>query len=288
VCDSVLPAQSGSILQASPYLFLFPGAGGYDPKLIEVGTACQEAVRAVQITYPAWRTLLDVQDFDFETLVADAVAQIAQHCPAREILLVGHSFGGLVAFAVAARLRDAGHQVRFLGLFDIEAQPGLDRTPGAPRAPKPHWKRLVGFMSALRRGEGQSTAAFAVAWQLKRPRWDPLLRLYARIPRRYLKGKFTVYLDRDLLSQHMDPLLRQWVAGYDTLRPLPIPVYLFRTGQHSANIPHHLGWASCCPDLTVISVAGNHLSMLGRSNLPIVCAAFQKAVFQVLGRTVPQ
>ena len=260
MCDSVLPAQSSSILQASPYLFLFPGAGGYDPKLIEVGIACQEAVKAVQITYPAWRTLLDVQDFDFETMVADAVAQIAQHCPAREILLVGHSFGGLVAFAVAARLRDAGHQVRFLGLFDIEAQPGLDRTPGAPRAPKPHWKRLVGFMSALRRGEGQSTAAFAVAWQLKRPRWN----------------------------RHIDPLLRQWVAGYGALQPLPVPVYLFRTGQHSANIPHHLGWASCCPDLTVVPVPGNHLSMLGRSNLPIVCAAFQKAVFQVLGRPAPQ
>ena len=286
--DNVCPAQSGSTLPASLYLFLFPGSGGYDPKLIEVGTACQEVVRTVQITYPAWRTLLDIRNFDFEMLVTDAVAQITQHRPAREILLAGHSFGGLVAFAVATRLRDAGHRVCFLGLFDIHAQPGLDRAPGALRAPKPHWKKLVGFMAALRRGEGQSTAAFVIAWQLKRPSWEPLLRFYARIPRRWLKGKFTVYLDRDLLSQHMDPLLRQWVARYHTLRPLPVPAYLFRTGQHSAKVPYHLGWDHCCPNLTVVSVPGTHLSMLKRPNLSVLCAAFQKAVFQVLECTVPQ
>lgn len=285
VSDSIHPAQSSPISPAPLYLFLFPGMGGYDPKLVEVGMACQDAVKTVQIAYPTWRTLLDLQDFDFETLVTDTVAQIMQHNPTREILLVGHSFGGLVAFAVTTRLRDAGHTVCFLGLFDIEAQPGLDVAPGALRAPKTNWKKLTGFMAAVLRGEGQSKLAYATAWRLMRPRWKPLLHLYARVPPRWLKGKFTVYLDRDLRSQHMDPLIRQWVARFDALRPVPVPVYLFRTAQHSAEVPHHLGWSHCCPNLTVVPVPGTHLGMLGRSNLPVLCAAFQKAVFQVLRST---
>lgn len=288
VCDSVRSAQGNPVLPAPLYLFLFPGMGGYDPKLLEVGMACQDAVRTVQIAYPAWHTLLDIQDFDFETLVTDAVAQITQHRPTCEILLAGHSFGGLIAFAAATRLRDAGHIVCFLGLFDSKAQPTLDAAPGVSRAPKTNWRKLAGFMVAMRQGQGQSKLAYATAWRLMRPRWKPLLRFYARVPRRWLRGEFMVYLDRDLLSQHMDPLMRQWVARFDTLRPLSVPVHLFRTDQHGANVPYHLGWDHCCPNLTVVSVPGTHLGMFGRSNLPVLCAAFQKAVFQVLGHTVPR
>lgn len=259
--------------------------GGYDPNLIEVGNACQEAVRTAQISYPSWRALHDAQDFDFEALVSDAVMQITGRGPAGAILLAGYSFGGTVAFAAATRLRDTGHAVCFLGLLDIEAQPGLDNAPGALRAPMTSWQELAGFMAALRRGEGKSRLAYAVARRLKSPRWKPLLHLYARIPKHWLPGEFTVFLDRDLLSQHMEPLLRQWAAQRDTLRPLPVPVYLFRTGQHSANAPRHLGWDHCCPDLTVVPVSGTHLGMLRPSNLPALRAAFRTAVFQVLGRS---
>jgi thioesterase domain-containing protein len=261
--------------------------GGYDPKLVEVGIACQDAVKTVEIAYPTWQALNKTRDFDFETLVTDAVGQITKYCPACEILLAGYSFGGIVAFATATRLRDAGYAVRFLGLLDVEAQPGLDAAPGALRAPKTRWQKFAGFMVAMRRGDAKSKLAYVTARRLKSPRWKPLLRFYARIPRRWLIGKFRVYLERDLLSEHMEPLLRQWVARRGTLRPLPVPVYLFRTDQHSANALRHLGWDCHCPDLTVVPMSGTHLGMLERSNLPALCTAFQKAVFQVLGRAAP-
>ena len=283
--DDVCPVQSSPTLPAPLHLFLFPGSGGYDPKLIKVGNACQEAANAIQITYRDWRFLRDARDFDFEALVTDAVEQIRQHRPARDIMLTGHSFGGLVAFAVATRLRDAGHTIRFLGLLDITAQPGLDVAPGALRAPKTKWQQLLGFLAALRQGEAQSKLAYATARVLMRPPWNALLNLYARVPRRWLKGKFATYLDRDLRSQYMEPLRDQWVAHFKALQPLPVPIYLFRTSQHGANVPNHLGWDRCCPDLTVVSVPGKHLSMFARSNLPVLCAAFQKAVHQVFGRT---
>lgn len=286
VCNSVHPAQCSPLAAPLPTLFLFPGMGGYDPNLIEVGIACQDVVNPVQIAYPPWRALHKKLDFDFEALVRGVLAQIVCHCPDGPILLAGYSFGGIVAFAAATRLRQAGFTVSFLGLLDIEAQPGIDTAPGDLRAPMTQRQELAGFLHALRRGDGMSKLAYVMARRLKSPRWSPLLSLYARIPQRWLSGAFTVYLDRDLLSQHMEPLLRQWAARRDALPPLAVPVFLFRTAQHSADAPRHLGWDHCCPDLTVVSVAGSHLGMLWPSNLPVLCAAFRKTVFQAFGRTV--
>ncbi len=269
-------------------LFLFPGMGGYDPKLREIGIACQDAVTTVEIAYPAWRVLHEVNELDLETLVSDAVGQITRHCPACAILLAGYSFGGILAFAAAARLRTAGYTVLFLGLLDIEAQPGCDARPGALRAPKTRWQHLAGFIGAIPQGDAVSKLAYVTVRHLKSPRWKPLLHLYARTPRRWLPGKFRIYLERDLLSWHMEPLLRQWVARRGAVRPLPVRTYLFRTEQHSENTAYHLGWDCYCPDLTVVSIPGSHLSMLGPSNRPILCAAFRNAVFQVLGRPEPE
>ena len=269
-------------------LFLFPGMGGYDPKLVEVGIACEGAVTSVEIVYPAWRVLHEVNEFDFDTLVSDVVGQITRYCPACPILLAGYSFGGIVAFAAATRLRAAGYTVRFLGLLDIEAQPGRDAELGALHAPKTWWQQIVGFTAAIRQGDAKSKLAYVTARHLKSPRWGLLLRLYIRILRRWLTGTFRIYLERDLLSEHMEPLLRQWVARRGAVRPLPIPAYLFRTEQHSGNAAHHLGWDYCCPDLTVVSIPGSHLGMLGSSNRPLLCTAFRNAVFQVLGRPAPE
>ncbi len=284
--DSIRPAQRGPTAPQPLPLFLFPGMGGYDPHLVEVGTACQGVVTTVQIAYPGWRVVRDLRDFDFEMLVADAVGQVTRRCPACAVLLAGYSFGGIVAFAAAARLRDAGYAVRFLGLLDIEAQPGIDTAPGALRAPKTRGQQFGGFLAAVRGGDAESKLAYVTARRLKSPRWRLLLRLYARMPRRWLAGRFRTYLERDLLSEHMEPLLRQWVSLRAGMPPLPVPAYLFRTDQHSMGAPHDLGWNDHCLDLTVVPIPGSHLGMLGPAR-PVLCAAFRDAVFQALGRDAP-
>lgn len=262
--------------------------GGYDPKLVEVGLACGGVVTSVEIVYPAWRVLHELDEFDFNTLVSDAVGQITRYCAACAILLAGYSFGGIVAFAAATRLRDAGYTVRFLGLLDIEAQPGRGAEPGGLHAPRTRWQKIVGFTNAVRHGDAKSKLAYVTARHLKSPRWRMLLRIYVRFLRRWLTGKFRIYLERDLLSEHMEPLLRQWVARRGAVRPLPVPAYLFRTEQHSGNAAHHLGWGDYCLDLTVVSIPGSHLGMFGSSNRPILCAAFRNAVFQTLERPLPE
>ena len=256
--------------------------GGYDPKLIEIGIACREAVHPIKISYPPWRAQLGNPAFDFDALVSDVTAQVLSHASSDAILLAGYSFGGIVAFGVAARLWKAGRPVRFLGLLDTEVQPGVDFATGVPYPPMTRRREFTGFAAALRRGDASGKLAFVVARELSKPRWKRVLRVLARIPPERLRGDFMTFLDRDLLSWHIQPMLRQWAVLRKTLPPLVVPTFLFRTDHHHAQAPRHLGWERYCPDLTILTVPGTHNGMLEASNLATVCAVFDKTISYAL------
>jgi len=272
---SLLSHQSSSASSGVPHLFLFPGMGGYDPDLIQLGIACEEWVQATQLAFPHWTAVVRRPQFDFEVLLGDILRQINSHCPAGPVLLAGYSFGGIVAFAVAHRLGKAGRSVRFLGLLDIEAEPGVGI--GARRRRMTPRQELAGFIAALRRGEGLSKLAYAASRILKEPQARPLTRLIAGLPRRLWSGKFASYLDRDLLFWHLVPLLREWATIGPTLPPLDAQTCLFRTEQHDSDAPWHLGWDRLCPNLRVVAVPGKHSTLLGQS-LAAVREAFAEAV----------
>jgi len=269
-----------------PCLSLFQGMGNDDPELVELGVACKKWVQTVQISYPPWRVLLHSSDFSFEALVSDIMMQIAMRSPTGPILLAGYSWGGNIAFVVAAHLQKTGRAVRFLGLLDSEARPGIDYATDAPRPLKTHWQQFMRFTAAVRRGNSVEKLTYKTAEQLIRPRFKPLLKFYARVPRNWLLGNFAIHLERDLQSFHFRPLQHQWAILRKVLPPLQAPVFLFRTAkheQHATNSPHHLEWGHCCLNLTVLSTPGAHHGehgMLGPSNLPILCAAFKKVVLQ--------
>lgn len=268
-----------------PFLFLFPGMGGYDPELIKVGVACEQTVRPVMISYPPWRTQLRNPAFDFDALITNVVAQITGHSAPGPILLAGYSFGGNVAFAAAARLQAAGYVVRFFGLLDADFQPGVDPATGMPYPAMTRLRQLAGFIAAIRNGNAQDKLAFVLARELGKPWWNPALRLFARFPQNWLRGKFVTFIDRDLLSGRIQAMMPQWISLGETLPPLLAPAFLFRTNHHHANAPRHLGWERCCPTLTVISVPGTHNDMLAPSNLPAVCAIFTTMVLRALEPT---
>jgi len=280
--NDIHSGRSGSTQPEPPCLFLLPGMGGYDPDLIKIGIACKQMVCPVQISYPPWRTQLRDPAFDLDALVSDVVAQIMVHSPKNPILLAGYSFGGIVAFMVATRLRNAGYPVHFLGLLDTEVQPGVDFETGMPYPPMTRRRELTGFMAALWRGDATGKLAFVTARALSGPRCKQALRLFAHVPREWLRGDFATFLDRDLLSWHIQPMLRQWAALRETLPPLPVPTFLFRTDHHNAAAPRHLGWKYYCPKLTILPVPGTHNGILGPANLPMVGATFAEAVSRVV------
>ena len=259
---------------------MFPGMGGFDPTLAKVAADC--GVPTVTIRYPHWTVLSDDAGYDFDALVRSATDQIAARLPAGAILLAGYSFGGIVAGAVAARLRDAGIPVRFLGLLDSEIQPDIDNRRGATQRRRGiRRQEFLGFLSAMRQGDGIGRIAYFVSRAIKEPRWRPVLDLYGRLPRRLLPRNFSRLLDRDLLFWHFIPLLRQWERIFDDLAPLPVQTFLFRTSQHDASAPDHLGWGRLCPDLTIVAMPGTHHELIVRT-LPAMRAAFTQAVSEVL------
>lgn len=265
-----------------PSLFLFPGMGGLDPGLAELGPAC--GIPTVMIHYPHWSVLSRDHGYDFATLVRQAEEQIRATVPGGAILLAGYSFGGIVAAGVAARLRDAGIDVRLLGLLDTEIRPDIDNKSGSTLRRLTRAQEFAGFLRALREGDGIGRLAYFVSRRIKDPSWKPVLDFYGATARRWLPRKFTTLLDRDLLFWHFVPLLREWDAMCGSLAPVPAPTVLFRTAQHDPAAPEHLGWEPLCPALTVVPVPGTHHDLLARS-LPSTRVAFAKVVARILANS---
>jgi pristinamycin I synthase 3 and 4 len=67
-----------------------------------------------------------------EEMVEDYAARITATCPAGPYNLVGWSFGGSVAHAVAARLQRDGHEVGVLAVLDATAYSDAGPAPGEP------------------------------------------------------------------------------------------------------------------------------------------------------------
>jgi thioesterase domain-containing protein len=277
-------AHSHSGTTEVPPLFLLPGIGGYNPPLARLGTHCAGVARTVHISYPAWTTIAGEPSFDFHSLIADVVRQVKSQSPAGPVLLAGYSFGGVVAFAVAATLARIGYSVRFLGLLDSDARPAVPNAVPLPRLARPRriCRALSNRMTAIQRGTAAEMAAGLLATRLISPPHKRVLRFMARIPRIWLPIKFGVYLSHELVINLYQPLLHHWTALADTLSPLEASAVLFRTDDHSAAAPPDLGWKRLCPKLSIVSVPGSHLDMLQMPNLAALSAAFIRAIAEAV------
>jgi acetoacetyl-CoA synthetase len=98
-------------------LFLFADAWGqlnlYGGLVQQLAT--QRPVLGLQVPLLA----ADGHHRDVPDLAAEAVARLREVQPEGPYSLVGYSFGGLLAYATATALREAGHAVGFLGLSDV-------------------------------------------------------------------------------------------------------------------------------------------------------------------------
>jgi thioesterase domain-containing protein len=79
---------------------------------------------------------------DLDELVTDYLSTVLETRPSGPYRLLGWSFGGVVAQALAARLQDLGHEVDFLGL--------LDAYPGGGGETEPVEPALRGALGAMR------------------------------------------------------------------------------------------------------------------------------------------
>nr|CCO25540.1 non-ribosomal peptide synthase-like protein [uncultured bacterium] len=71
----------------------------------------------------------------FDALVAESVARIRRHQPQGPYALAGHSYGGVLAAHIAARLEATGAQVQFLGVLDTVPMPAGEVPVAAAQDP---------------------------------------------------------------------------------------------------------------------------------------------------------
>jgi acyl transferase domain-containing protein len=196
------------------------------------------------------------------------VGEIAEHCveviraaqPQGAFRLVGHSFGGIVAFEVAQQLIAQGAEVSLLGLFDtIE-----------PQYWKSVWKSL-GFRARVE----LICSEFLDSWR-EGDTWRPLRSRVrsklARIP--FIKSSPALPHVADNLPKSLSQVNRQAAENYQP-RPYPGAIHLFRATSRDAweGDDEYLGWGQYVrAGIEVHHVASTHANILGERTATILAA----------------
>jgi oxalate---CoA ligase len=230
------PGRAGTRL-----IFLMPPAGGDSLKLVRFRTALKNKIRFVVIEYPSWRELAN-RGVGFDTLVDSAVAQIRGQTGENETcLLLGYSFGGLVAMETARRLADRGRQVGLVGLIDTRAAYAAIAQPKG-------WRLLIAGLASI-----NAFRSLKVIGQLAT----------------LLPSKWAIDVEFALNERLRATAWRSWRQ-----KPLGIPVTMYKSEETSPDD----GWSAQCNQLEVVPIGGAHDSILEPPYLHSLCKRILETV----------
>ena len=252
---------------ALPMVFLVPGKWGDTPLLARFRMACAKSIRVVPMSYP---DLGRLARGDFEDIVGHLLAQIELFAPERPVLLAGYSLGGDFAYAVADRLTKRGRKVSALLVLDTDGEVyGPEPPPqrrGLARRVSTLW-RLVGHRDWAMIAE-TILAPSVVTGPVGRHalRFLLMFRFRADGPFMFRLGW---YLRATLVQFHR----QAWIRLASPTR-LSVPVVLFRSEEGGID----LGWHARTERLSIVPVAGDHVSMLDGGNSAVLVAEFSRAV----------
>ena len=231
-------------------VFLLPGIFGDEPRLADFRAALAGRVAFELLDYPDIdRPSSEIRDFD--GILTRTVQRIRSLQPSGQVHIAGYSFGGLVGFAAACRLRAEGHPVGLLALLDSRA-PSLkvpnsfrltrnrDAAPGAWGVGTDAASRVliaVGLSEAVRAAIGPAGRVFGAEAA------NGLRRLFLQNLRgRALRGLSLGRLDGPLL--------------------------LFRAKEQPfPDLPADLGWSAHCAAVRSVTLNGDHNSMFQLNHL---------------------
>jgi arthrofactin-type cyclic lipopeptide synthetase C len=190
--------------------------------------------------------------------------------PSGPYRLGGHSFGGLLAYEVAAQLLGRNEEVEFLALIDTSYTNASEQ-----EIPGPELARQMRRLCARYAKEGWSEATLEEL--VSRP---DLTDLGAAIEAGYEAGLFAERFPAErasLLQQRMwfYPLA---IQAYTPPR-LSIPIHYFQAMDRSGPELSD-GWRRFLPDasIRVIPVPGNHTSMMEPDQIPVLGRALSREI----------
>ncbi|MEZ5303394.1 MAG: amino acid adenylation domain-containing protein [Verrucomicrobiales bacterium] len=204
-----------------------------------------------------------------EETAARYVEELLRFRPRGPFLLGGYSFGGLVAYEMAQQLRQAGHDVPFLGLFDTE-------NPAAEVRPYSLMER-----AAVRWSAQEGDNFFAKVGALSRRAGEGLMnklrystQAAAAAAAAPAKGgsKLRHIQLREAHARAMECYAPQPYAGRVTLCKAAAINDKFE-------VPDDYGWGDLAGGgLDIIEIPGAHLTIFEEDNAPDLAAAVRRAL----------
>ena len=279
ICEVVSGYLSGRQMADHdlPQIFLLPGIGGDEPRLARLRAACAHALRIVPIDYGDWHDWVQ-PNFQLHTIVGHVAADIEARAPAGPLLLAGYSFGGFMAYLVAARLARAGRVIRVVALLDADNLGA--KTNGSGKSEFQRTAELYQIVAGFQAGLPGNALARAAARRLTSPRWRWMLRLTVRFSRGHtrLPWDFGYYLRGHLKIGLLTKLIATHRANHP---PEPImasvPFVLFRSGGRAA-VTQDRGWTGYGHPLSIVAVDGDHFNMFDPPHLPLLADRFVTAL----------
>jgi non-ribosomal peptide synthetase component F/thioesterase domain-containing protein/acyl carrier protein len=250
----------------SPPVFIIHGLGGNVAGLFPI---------ARRMTYPG--AVIGIQarglaggeppHATVEAMAAEYLKEVKARQPDGPYNLCGYSFGGLVAFEMARRLRESGDEVALVGLFDTLMSP--------LRWPFRSW------LSIVSRRVGQFTAGVigapvptwpAAVWKMGCRACATLRGFLKSAPVRVLKVQASALI----ASARYRP-------GF-----YPGELTLFTPEEREPGLPSPQAiWRTHAAALSIVETAGDHWTMFSAPNAESVAASLKHCLTACSERTVP-
>ncbi|MGD0797005.1 MAG: alpha/beta fold hydrolase [Acidobacteriaceae bacterium] len=252
------------------FVFL-PGAGGGEADLTVFRNRLGSAFHFEIVDYPGWQRYID-DSFSAEVLVAEIAEQISARVPQGPILLSGASLGGHFGYAAALRLQAMGREIAGFCAIDTFM---IDSS-----GPSEGWqtRALAYGLELLRKGQ------FGKFTRFMRSRfWRALFRLASSrltnlVRKSAPSGRLPIPLAVDPIAEEelsMRLLLRAvapWVSSLDREpAALNVPVVLLRTPSTAGD---DAAWRRRCPNIRIVEIPGQHLTLFAAENIGTLCDAF--------------
>jgi thioesterase domain-containing protein len=211
--------------------------------------------------------------FGMDHLIQMHSKEIMNIQPEDEVILVGYSFGGNVAFGVAHCLREQSHKVKKLILIDSAA----DKSGYAPASRRRNRSfRVVKFVRSLLGEDGRGYAGRVLGERLVLPRATSVLRRFLWVGRVCASGARGFWL---MVAHHARLSWRQrelqsWLATSPSCRKvLDTPTLLVCSNKQLDQVNQELGWKQICRKLSLVRVPGDHHSIFEDENVELMSEA---------------
>ena len=241
-----------------PPLFCLPGAGG----AVSIFGALASLMDDGQPVYAIDMGGVFAGDrrLAVEPLAEACCAAIRQAQPRGPYHLCGYSFGALVAYEAAARLKRDGDAVGVVALIDT-GNPAFGRRQSSVEARRTQRtylsNRIRKYFGYLARGEVRSFAASLGALLASR--------VGVRARRAIRRALLALGRPMPLILQNNDPMLVEAWLAYDP-PPSAAPLLLFYESYRQAEYggDPSLGWGLCASGKVEVELAsGGHVDMMG-------------------------